>query len=524
MDKPSVITDQMLDFVKKKFLVYLKYWQRNPVAFIYMLGVARILPYQAEIMQSVVENKRTIIKSGHGAGKTFVMALTAMWWLCTHWLKGEGCSVVVTSPSASNLTTVFMAQLSKCIDLLPEYLRMHFEITAESIYETEDSKGWRLDLRTARKDNPDAMAGQHNVLFLVDEWSGVPIEIYRVIEGAMSDEGSRILAIGNPVRRSGWGFDAFNKNSKLWKLFTIDCSKYTADKEFVTEWQDFFGETHKDINNGRVDQKEVDKYIELAQGDEDDFEYRIRVRGEFPLSGSNQFISLKCIKPCFIQGRHNDQDNKSHVLGLDPATSGGDDIALVHRWGKNIESVKVWKEADTRNIAYQLRDWLKVEGSSFFFKFLIIDAIGDGKGVYDSLLEMHTNGELPNVGTVIDYKSSFTAPEKDNYDRLRDYTWAEMKKWFINENPHFPRDYNDQCEILQDELCSITSDFTSHGKLKLESKKDLRKRGVRSPNIADGLSMTFYLPDNAPSVKERCRYAISRKNRLNKKNTHWKAL
>ncbi len=496
----DIITEQELNFFRKKFMLYAKFWLRNPVSFIYNLGIARLLPYQAEILQSVVENKRTIVKSGHGAGKTFIMALAACWWLCLHWLKGEGCSVIVTSPSAANLNTVFWAQFSKCMDLLPNYFKMHFTVTNESAYENEDSRGWRIDLRTARKENPDAMQGQHNVLFLVDEWSGVPIEIYRVIEGAMSDAPSRILAIGNPVRRSGWGYEAFTKNKKLWHSISIDCSEYTVDKEFKTVWTDILGEDHDDYNNGRVDKKEVKKWLDMAGGNIDGYDYRIRVRGEFPMSGKNQFISLNNVKPCFKQGYYSEQA-KVHTLGLDPATSGGDEIALVHRWGSNIMAIWTWQEEDTRQIAYQVRDWLSNEGSKYYFDFLAIDAIGDGKGVYDSLDEMREQGVITNVRSISQFKSSYEAPDKERYDRLRDYVWDKMKKWFINEAPHFPEELTQECENLQEELVSITSDHNTYGKLKIESKKDMKKRGVKSPNIADALSMTFHSSDdNAETI------------------------
>ncbi len=91
----SIITEKELRFYRKKLQKYLKFWQWNPVAFIYNLGIAKILPYQAEILQSIVDNKRTIVRSGHGSGKTFIMALGAGWWLCTHWLKGEGSSLII---------------------------------------------------------------------------------------------------------------------------------------------------------------------------------------------------------------------------------------------------------------------------------------------------------------------------------------------------------------------------------------------------------------------------------------------
>ncbi len=521
----KIITDQDLSFWKKKFLMYAKFWLWNPVAFIYMLGIAKILPYQAEILQSVVKNKRTMIRSGHGAGKTFIMSLAACWWLCFHWIKGEGCSVVVTSPSASNLTTVFWAQFSKCMDLVPEYLKNSFTITAEACYENEDSFGWRLDLRTARKDNPDAMQGQHNVLFLIDEWSGVPIEIYRVIEGSMSDEGSRILAIGNALRRSGWGYEGFTKNKKLWKLIHIDCEIYTSDKSFTTKWTDIFGVEHEDENKGRVDPKEVQKWLDISGGNRDGYDYMIRVRGEFPSAGKNQFIPLNKVQPCFKQSYYEEQ-NKSHTLGLDPATGGdGDEIAMVHRWGKNLMSILTWHDDNTRKIAYKVEEWLRTDGAKFKFKFLAIDSIGDGQGVYDSLLEMKQQGKLPNVEIVYRFKASNEANNKDRFDRKRDEVWEAMKVWYINEKPHFNPQYTSECEALREETVALTSDFNTRGALKIESKKDMRKRGVKSPNIADALSMTFARSDDTYREEKLDRYQQAlRDYAKNQPTTDWRAL
>jgi hypothetical protein len=501
----QIITDKELQESRKKLQVYLLFWLSNPVAFIYDLKIANILPYQAYILQSIINNKRTLVRSGHGPGKTFIMALAAIWWLCTHWVKGQGCSVIVTSPSAGQLETVFLPQLSKCLDLLPDYFKDHFTITTEAVYEVEDKKGWRLDIRTARKENPDAMQGQHNVLFLIDEWSGVPKEIYDVIEGSQSDRGSRILGIGNPTRRSGWGYDAFHKNKKLWNCVHINCEIYTDDKEFVTEYEDIFGNVKTDTNKGLVDPKEVQKWLDICSGNRDGFEYRIRVTGDFPNAGKQQFIPLKPISQCFKQAFYEEQ-NKVHTLGLDPATVGTDEIALVHRWGKNLMAVKTWQEDDTQKIALQVESWLLSEGANFKFEFISIDSIGEGKGVFDKLRQLKDSGKLPNVNHVIQYKSSYEATDKERFDRLRDETWQKMKDWFIKEKPHFHEDHTKDCEKLQEELTSPSFDFTPRGKLKVESKKEMRKRGVSSPNIADAVTMTFIRRDDTAEKVSVDRY------------------
>jgi hypothetical protein len=243
------------------------------------------------------------------------------------------------------------------------------------------------------------------------------------------------------------------------------------------------------------------------------------------MAGKNQFISLKLIEPCFKTDFHEGQ-SKAHTLGLDPATSGGDDIALVHRWGSNLMSVKTWQQEDTRKIAYEVRDWLNSEGKQYKFKFIAVDAIGDGKGVYDSLREMHESGDLKNLEVVFQYKSSYEANNKERFDRLRDESWSKMRDWFINEKPHFSRQYTNQCEELREELVGLTSDFTTHGKLKLESKKDLRKRGIKSPNIADALGMTFSRHDDIaqPQTMDRYRERLEKWRTQQTAPTDWRCI
>jgi len=516
-----IITEQELHSLAKKFKLYAKFWLVNPLAFVYQLGIANVLPYQAECLKSVVENKRTIVRSGHGAGKTFIMCIIAIWWLCLHWVKGRGCSVIVTSPSSPNLKTVFWPQFSNCLNLLPRYLRDHFVITVESAYQIEDNLGWRIDLRTARKENPESMAGQHNVLYLIDEFSGVPQDIYEVIEGAMSDEGSRIFAIGNPLRAQGWGYDAFYRDKKLWNTLHIDCSLYESHKQFTTIWTDFDDVEHEDVNYGRVVKEENEKWLYRSAGNVDGIYYRIRVRGEFPLQATNQFISQAHARTPVTTPAHKDQE-VCHMLGLDPATTGDDDIALVHRWGANVITIKTWQEEDTRKIAYQTKDWIKKEGSEYQFKTLSIDAIGDGKGVYDSLMEMHQRGEIKNLETVTRYKASYEAADNEQYDRLRDESWDMMKTWLINKNPSFPQMQPEESNILAEELIGPCFDFNNLGRMKVESKKDMKKRGIRSPNIADALSMTFYISDQGYVKKKLDRYQHGYYNES--KPINWRAI
>jgi hypothetical protein len=109
---------------------------------------------------------------------------------------------------------------------------------------------------------------------------------------------------------------------------------------------------------------------------------------------------------------------------------------------------------------------------------IVVDSVGLGSGVADRLREL-------NVPT-LDMNPSETLPSNGRFVRMRDQVWDNMRTWFEGRNVSIPRD-----DLLRDSLVIPKYGFTSDGKLRLESKTEMRSRGFKSPDDADALALTF---------------------------------
>jgi hypothetical protein len=109
---------------------------------------------------------------------------------------------------------------------------------------------------------------------------------------------------------------------------------------------------------------------------------------------------------------------------------------------------------------------------------ILVDIIGLGAGVYDRCKELGLPVRGINVGEV--------AASRDNCMRLRDELWFKGREWFQDKACSMPKD-----DALIAELTAPTYAFTSTGKMVVESKADMKKRGMRSPDLADAFLLTF---------------------------------
>jgi hypothetical protein len=109
---------------------------------------------------------------------------------------------------------------------------------------------------------------------------------------------------------------------------------------------------------------------------------------------------------------------------------------------------------------------------------ILIDAIGLGAGVYDRCKELGLPVRAINVGEA--------AATRENCMRLRDELWFKGREWFQDRTCSLPQD-----EALIAELTAPTYTFSSTGKMVVESKADMKKRGMRSPDLADAFLLTF---------------------------------
>lgn len=181
-------------------------------------------------------------------------------------------------------------------------------------------------------------------------------------------------------------------------------------------------------------------------------------------------------------------ENNTLVVGVDPARFGNDSTAIVRRRGRKVLPLltRIHKR-DTMHVAGVVANLIRDERPTRVF----IDIGGLGSGIYDRLVELG----FGYVITPINFGES--ASREDRYINKRAEMWGEMKAWLLAQPASIPPD-----DTLMGDLSGPTYGYDSNGRLKLESKDDMRKRGVKSPDVGDALALTFAFPVAEPTVDQ----------------------
>lgn len=402
---------------------------------------------------NVNEVIREAVASGNGIGKSALVAWIILWAISTH----EDTRGVVTANTEAQLRTKTWAELAKWYHLFLG--QAMFTFTATAIFSTQKGhdKTWRIDALPWSDSNPEAFAGLHNkgkrLLLVMDEASAIPNEIWEVAEGAMTDENTQImwLAFGNPTRNTGRFYDAFHRFRQYWHGRQIDSRTVDiSNKSQLNQW--------------------VEQY-----GIDSDF-VKIHVLGQFPSSSENQFISVELAE----RGRGKrllprEYNFATVIIGVDPAWTGGDATAIVLRQGLYATVLANVPRNDNDYVIAQMianyEDQHKADA-------VCID-LGWGTGIYSAGKTMGRNWMLIPFGE--------KSPSKDYYN-MRAYMWGQMRQWLKEGGAY------DDDQQLFDDLVGPETKPNVNGIIQLESKQDMKKRGLASPNKADALALTFARP------------------------------
>jgi hypothetical protein len=449
----------------------------DPVLFVREVLDAEPDAEQQQVLRWIAEGERRIsVKSGHGVGKTTVIAWSLVWFACTRFPQKSVC----TAPTATQLFDALAAETKGWFKKLPEALAALFEIQTEQIKLRAAPEESFIAFRTSKAETPEAMAGVHseNVLLIADEASGVPNAVFEASVGSMSSAHATMLLAGNPVRSSGLFYDTHN-NTKIigdWKRLTIS-----------------------GLNHPRVDQDLVRQVVN-TYGEKSNA-YRVRILGEFPLSDDDTVIPYELVESA--KTRDVKAINVMPIWGVDVARFGNDSSALAKRKGNVIaKPVEEKWGYDTMVVA----GWIKAEWDSTPIddrpSEINVDVIGIGAGVVDRLSELG----LPVRGINV----SESPAMKDQYSNLRAELWFLGRDWFAAQDCRIPA----EDEQLALELIKPRFKFTSSGKRQVESKEEMRKRGIPSPNKADAFLLTLASDaitlSNGPQSKQSWKTPLKR--------------
>jgi hypothetical protein len=392
------------------------------------------------------------VASGHGIGKS---ALTA--WLIKFIMDTRPFAKgVVTANTNKQLKTKTWAELGKWHNL--SLTKSYFTYSAThgnmSLQSKDSPDSWRCDAMTCEEANSEAFAGLHAIsstpFYIFDEASAVPEKIYEVAQGGLTDGEPMFFAFGNPTRNTGFFKQIFSKFKHRWFVEQIDSREVEGtNKETLKQWVE-------------------------DNGEDSDF-VRVRVKGQFPKASVCQLIPSDLVEKALGKSMHPQFYNFApKILGVDVAWFGDDRSAIWLRQGLAAQLLWQGREIDSIDLAglvAQYEDEHKTDAT-------FIDA-GMGNGVIDQLRRLGRNPTPVYFGG----KSL-----SEKYLNKRANMWGEVLEW-LKLGGALPKN-ND----ILDDLVGPEYFFNLKGQIQLESKEDMKKRGLPSPDLADGLALTFAFP------------------------------
>jgi hypothetical protein len=495
-------------------------WFHDPVQFAWDAFGVRLWRRQRQILRTAARENahgktfRIAVRSGHKCGKSMVIAVLALWWATTR----RRARVVMTAPSARQIRSILWREIQML------FRRARVRLAALGglggrLYEVPDA-GLQFDDQSEvvgfSTNQPERMAGTsgENLLYLIDEASGVDRRIWEAIEGNRAG-GASVCMFSNPTQTSGYFYDAFHENAGLWIRFHISSEEtpnYRANKEVIPglalrSWID-------------------ERQKEWGPDWENDPRYQVRVLGEFPRSSSNQVISLDEVHAA--KGRYfafaarvlgrtqyvtNPDDwfriirSKADLarvravyhqhpaplqIGVDPAWYGNDLSVIYLRRGERMFAPLVLQHADGEAVANRVRDAVLAFRRGNEKPRVLIDQIGVGVEAYGYLRKMRDILVLVGVNT------SIPSTEENEYRNLRSEIAFHTKKWLrggdvLSNGERRPAGMFEPAAVLEADLVAPLFSFASAtGAIEVEPKKLVKQRLGRSPDFGDAFGLAAF--------------------------------
>ena len=406
---------------------------------------------------------RVARSSGRGIGKSALVSWLVLWFLTTR----IGASVVISANTENQLRKITWAEIKKWTAMA---INSHWwednGITVRpanwlaDLVERDLKKGtgyWGAEGKLWSEENPDAYAGSHNhdgMMVIFDEASGIPDSIWSVANGFFTEPiPNRFwFAFSQGRRNSGYFFEIFNKKRDLWDNDQIDAR--TVEGTDPSAYQEIIEEYGEDSDEARVE-----------------------VYGLFPENDDVSFISPTMVERA-VKRELKDDKTAPIIIGVDPAGSGAgsDWFTIGVRQGHKVIEIRRFKLPDTEIGTMEGVGHVIDAIEEFKPQITAVDETGMGGPIGDRLREQGYRVRKVNFA----WKSS----KPQRYGNKRAEMWAEMKKWL--ESGQIPDD-----KRLKTDLQGPKKKPDSKGVMFLESKKDMKARGLASPDAGDALALTF---------------------------------
>lgn len=457
-------------------------WERgrnDPVWFIRNVLGGSPWSIQEEIIRSCQKHRETCVASCHGSGKSWIAARIALWFLYTH----PQSYVVTTAPTFHQVRDILwqeigMAHRSSRVPLGGEPLETRLKI----------APGWfAVGLATYHS---DAFQGRHaaggDILIIADEAAGVDEQIWIGIDGLMSSRGARLLAIGNPTNPSGRFYQMFKQvGVARFHISAFDTPNFyelgiTIDDIRSGEWEDKIPEGELPMPALVTPEWVAERYERWG---EDSPLWVSRVLGEFPEESDDAVIPLSWVEKSMQRWRESKPDPAAPVVvGVDVARFGSDRSCIAVRRGRRIEKIKTYSKRDLMALAGLVVEAIREEAAQIVY----IDEVGMGGGIVDRLRELGHGRIVRGVNT------GERPRDAERFANLRAELWWSLRELLNPDTKANP----DPLLLPPDEelLADLTAPryrYTSRGQIQIESKDEMRRRGLRSTDLADAVCLSI---------------------------------
>lgn len=449
-------------------------WRRDPCLFVREVFGAQPDAWQADVLELLGRpgRKRVAMKACAGPGKTAVLAWVGWHRMVCFAAPGEHPKGIAVSITGDNLRRNLWAELARWRNA-SVFLQRAFEWTGSRIFARDHSETWFLsatswpktaDLETIGR----TLSGLHSrfPFYLIDESGDIPPNMLRSAEqGLSSCEDGLIITAGNTTSQTGLLYEASVRLRGDWKNGKWVVISITADPD----------------NPKRTPRVELEwARQQIASYGRENPWVMAYVLGEFPPGSINALMSVEEVEAAMNRSpKAGSYEWAVKRLGVDVARFGDDRTVHFPRQGLAAFQPAIMRHArgsavsvDIANRTMNMMDELGAEESYFD------DTVGWAHGAVDVLRA---------AGRPV-YAIRFEAPSANpRYANMRAQMWMEMAEWVKSGClPNIPE--------MVAELTTPTY-FFSNGKFQIEAKDQVKKKLGRSPDLGDGLALTFALPD-----------------------------
>jgi phage terminase large subunit len=467
-------------------------YRADPVAFFREILGVEPWSRQIEIIEAVRDHPRVAVSSGHKVSKSHTAAGIALWYYCSF----DDARVVMTSTTSRQVDQILWRELrmmrarggrcTACCKADPEMRRIERPCPHSAVIEGEQGDMARTGLKspdfreivgfTAREAEAVAGISGANLLYLVDEASGVTDEIFEAIEGNRAG-GARIVMFSNPTRNEGEFYEAFHEKSQHYHSIRVSSEETPnvvtgkivipglATREWIEEKRDEWGE------NSSL--------------------YRVRIRGEHAVHEEGRIFSVHAISAAEARWSETPEAGRLFV-GVDPAgeSGSGDETAFSVRRGLKQLLLKTMRGLNDEQHLVQILAMLSTWRLPREVPVVVLDRDGSiGSKLY---LAMRNHAEAhPSAYELVACRASDKAIRNPQlYDRVRDELAANLEQW-MRDGGAIVEDAK-----LEKDLHALEWKQAINGKLKLTPKDTLRKTLGRSPDRYDALALSVWEPLN----------------------------